>query len=76
MLSDHITKTAADAAAKYRDDRCDMMKVAREMTVAELLDRHISKQTRLLNSLGELKNSLPASFLNSGASRIAGILDL
>lgn len=47
----------------------------REMTVGEILDRRIEKAERLVRALLDLKSSLPASYLHSGASRIAAFLE-
>lgn len=55
---------------------CKMTAPMREATVGELLDRRIDKAQRLLDTLRDLKASLPGSYLNSGASRVLPFLEL
>ena len=61
-------------AEKYNRDTDKM--AAREITIGEMLDRRIHKAATLMHTLQDLRNSLPQSYLNSGASRIASILEL
>lgn len=70
-FADRAIETRAMDEAKIRD-----MRVAREITVGELLDRRIEKAGALLHALHDLKGSLPGQFLSSGASRISAFIEL
>jgi hypothetical protein len=45
-------------------------RVMREMTVGESIDHEIEKALRLVSTLRDLRNNLPAGYLDSGVSRI------
>ncbi|NEU94798.1 hypothetical protein [Bradyrhizobium uaiense] len=47
---------------------------SREWTVAELIESRIADHSARLAALRSLSDSLPASFLNSGSSRISALL--
>lgn len=49
---------------------------AREMTVAEYLDRAIDEAQRKIDGLRQLKRSLPSGYLDQGCSTLAQALRL
>jgi hypothetical protein len=46
---------------------------SREMTVGEFIDDRIHKFQNTVKALQDLRDNLPAQFLNSPASRISGL---
>lgn len=48
----------------------------KEMTVGELIDRHIDKAERQARDLRILKDAMSQGFLQSGASKISSLLEI